>query len=70
MAQLARRETAACGRQVLESGELDRVHRGLTGPGGALVLAGELEPVEEVAEAVLLGLWLWTHWPSVSTMPV
>lgn len=69
MTQLTGRQPAG-DREVLEGGELDLMDPGLPGPSGALVLAGELDAVEELAQrgARDLSFWLWTHWPSSSRM--
>jgi DNA-binding XRE family transcriptional regulator len=47
---------------VLESRQLDLVNAGLTGPCGALVLAGELDSVEQLAKPLGMRNWLCTHW--------
>jgi DNA-binding XRE family transcriptional regulator len=62
---------------VLERGELHLVHAGLASAGRALVLAGQLDAVEQMPKPLvrallrlLLGLryWLCTHWLSFSRM--
>jgi DNA-binding XRE family transcriptional regulator len=80
VAELARRE-AAEHDEVLERGELDLMEAELPGPRGPLVLAGELDSVEEQSQGrarvgrrgrlgrLRLGHWLCTHWPTSSRMP-
>ena len=80
MAQLARRQPAERG-QVLEGGQLDLVLARLARPRGALVLTGELDAAEQIAQpgdavgqlacprsGAVLRFWLCTHWPSCSRM--
>jgi DNA-binding XRE family transcriptional regulator len=58
---------------VLERGQLDLVCADLTSASRALVLAGQLHPVQQYPQALLrarigMGYWLCTHWLSSSRM--
>jgi DNA-binding XRE family transcriptional regulator len=53
---------------VLERRQLDAVDPGLPRPCGALVLAREVDSVEQLTQPVRLSLWLCTHWLSSSRM--
>jgi DNA-binding XRE family transcriptional regulator len=66
--ELARRETAEH-HEVLEGGELDLMESQLPRPSRALVLARQLDAVQEHAEALDLSFWLCTHWLASSRMP-
>jgi DNA-binding XRE family transcriptional regulator len=66
--QLAGRETAEHD-EVLERGELYLMKPELPRPSRALVLARQLDTVQEHAEALDLTLWLCTHWLASSRMP-
>lgn len=76
MAELAGREPAE-NDEVLERGQLDLVQSQLPRPRRPLVLAGELDPVQEQPQALApVGLrghvplrhWLCTHWLTSSRM--
>jgi DNA-binding XRE family transcriptional regulator len=54
---------------VLEGSQLDLMDARLASARGALVLAGELEPMQEATKPFGMRHWLCTHWLSCSRMP-
>jgi DNA-binding XRE family transcriptional regulator len=52
---------------VLERRQLDLMDARLPRSGGPLVLSGQLDAVQELAQ-IHLSFWLCTHWPSSTTM--
>jgi hypothetical protein len=61
VSELTWREPAG-DREVLEGRQLDLVNARLTGARGALILARELDSVEQIAEPICMRNWLCTHW--------
>jgi len=54
---------------VLQSGELDLMDARLASASGALILAGELDSVEQLTKPVCMSDWLCTHWLTWARMP-
>jgi len=49
---------------VLQGRQLGLMLAGLARPRGALILTGELDSAEQLAQTFAMRLWLWTHWPT------